>query len=302
MEIRKGKREDSNGRLQPAMRWVTLGMGLAVLLWAHASWSATEDVYAPLKRQLTESGLARAQVASALDQCGPPLYKVIAATFRLREGRLNYDQFLEPGPLAKARRFQNLHASTLRQAERQFGVDGSVIVAILLVETQLGHYTGKTPTLAVLSTFALMDRKPHRDAVWALLAPKERKHWGREAFDEKLLKRSQWAMGELEALMRWSAVHGLSPNSLNGSVMGAVGWCQFLPSSMVKFAQDGNADGLTDLYTAEDAIHSIANYLRGHGWTQAKTSSEQEAVIHAYNHSRPYVRTVLEVASRLRAS
>ena len=279
-----------------------LGLGLAVLLWAHVSWSATEDVYSPLKRQLTENGLARAQVASAFDQCGPPLYKIIAATFRLRESQLNYDQFLESGPLAKARQFQNLHASTLRQAERQFGVDGSVIVAILLVETQLGHYTGKTPTMAVLSTFALMDAKSHRDTVWALLAPKERKYWGREAFDQKLLKRSQWAMGELEALIRWSVAHDMSPNSLHGSVMGAVGWCQFLPSSMVKFAQDGNADGLTDLYTAEDAIHSIANYLRGHGWTQAKTSSEQEAVIHTYNHSQPYVRTVLEVASRLRTS
>ena len=302
MREKESKRTYPNRRRHAAACLIVLATALAALLGAHVSWSATDDVYAPLKRQLAENGIARSQVASAFDQCGPPLYKVIAATFRLREGKLNYDQFLEPGPLAKARRFQELHASTLRQAERQFGVDRSVIVAILLIETQFGSYTGKTPTMGVFATFALMDGKAHRDIVWALLAPKERKHWGREAFDEKLLKRSQWAMGELDALMRWSAAHGTNPNSLHGSVMGAVGWPQFLPSSMMKFAQDGNADGLTDLYTAEDAIHSIANYLRGHGWAQAKTSSEQEAVIHTYNHSQPYVRTVLEVASRIRSS
>jgi membrane-bound lytic murein transglycosylase B len=145
-----------------------------------------------------------------------------------------------------------------------------------------------------------MNLKANRDKVWKLLSPQDRQKWGREAFDMKLIDRSGWAYRELSALLELKNTHGIQPGSLKGSVMGAIGWPQFLPSSLLKFGADGNGDGRIDLYNAEDAIFSTANYFRGHGWCEAKFPSDREAVIWDYNHSKAYVRIVLAIAERIR--
>jgi membrane-bound lytic murein transglycosylase B len=146
----------------------------------------------------------------------------------------------------------------------------------------------------------MMDLKANRDKVWKLLSPRERCKWEREAFDRKLLDRSDWAYGELRALLELENTHAIRPGSLKGSVMGAIGWPQFLPSSLVKYGVDGDGDGRIDLYSAEDAIFSTANYLRAYGWREARLPADREAVIWNYNHSRAYVRAVLEIAEELR--
>lgn len=81
--------------------------------------------------------------------------------------------------------------------------------------------------------------------------------------------------------------------------MGAIGWPQFLPSSLVRWGTDGDRDGRVDLFQPEDAIFSVANYLRAHGWDEVKTEVEKEEVIYTYNHSRPYVGAILGVAAAL---
>jgi membrane-bound lytic murein transglycosylase B len=261
---------------------------------------AAGDVFAPVKQRLVQEGFDKKRVSTVFQTESDPLFKVVYSTFRIQESKLNYGQFLQPAALAKAQQFMRTHEKTLKEAEAAYGVNRSVIVAILLVETQLGGYTGKTPTLGILSTFALMDQDVYRDRIWSMLSAGEQAHWGREAFDRKLLSRSQWAYGELRALIKLSETQGLRVESLKGSVMGAIGWAQFLPSSLVRYGVDGNKDGRIDLYHPVDAIFSIANYLREHGWARASTQEEREKVIHHYNRSRPYVSAVLGVADRLR--
>jgi membrane-bound lytic murein transglycosylase B len=51
-----------------------------------------------------------------------------------------------------------------------------------------------------------------------------------------------------------------------GSTSGALGYGQFMPSSYINFAVDFNRDGKRDLWDAEDAIGSIANYFAQNGW------------------------------------
>jgi membrane-bound lytic murein transglycosylase B len=259
---------------------------------------AAEDVYGGLKSKLVQDGFSVQQVASAFRPPPPPMFKLVAQTMKIREGVANYDHFLAPSEIESARRFIADHRSSFRNAEAAYGVEPEIIAAILLVETHFGSYTGKTPTLAILSTFAIMDRKANRDRVWKMLSPQERQRWERDAFDMKLIDRSGWAYRELCALMELKDKHGIRPESLKGSIMGAIGWPQFLPSSLVKYGVDGNGDGRIDLYEAEDAVFSTANYLRSHGWCEAKSMSQKEAVIWDYNHSKAYVRTVLEIAHR----
>ena len=225
-----------------------------------------------------------------------PLYKTVSQTLRLRESKLNYDQFLQPSAIAEARRFLRRNESTLGRAETIYGVNRCVIAAILLVETHFGSYTGTVPTFAILSTFALMDQESSRNRLWNFMPPQDRKSWERAEFDRRLVKRSEWAYNELYALLRITDCSPVKLAAMKGSIMGAIGWPQFLPSSLVQWGTDGNRDGRIDLFQPEDTIFSVANYLRVHGWDEGQTESEKEAVIYTYNHSQPYVRTILEAA------
>ncbi len=270
-----------------------------VLIAAAVPAYSVEDIYAGLKEKLVQDGFSHKQVAKIFQPAPPAMFKLVSSTLKIRESQLNYDHFLDPSEIAKARQFIQSHQSSFKKAEKKYGVEAGVIAAILLVETHFGSYTGKTSTLAVFSTFALMDKKANRDKVWRLLSPQDRERWGREAFDQKLLARSTWAYKELSALLAWENTNGIRAGSFQGSVMGAVGLPQFLPSSMIEYGADGNGDGRIDLFNPEDAIMSTANYLRGHGWCEARFPSDQEQVIWAYNHSKPYVRTILGIAEKL---
>jgi membrane-bound lytic murein transglycosylase B len=288
-------------RKSPAFILPVIFIGFTAVLLALSPALSAEDIYAGLKLKLIQGGFSPQQVASVFKPTPPPMFKLVSQTLRVREGQLNYDHFLAPSEIAQARTFILKHQGSFQRAERAYGVESGVIAAILLVETHFGSYTGRTLTLAVFSTFAIMDQKSNRDRIWKLISPQDRERLGREAFDRKLLDRSEWAYKELSALLEWGRTHHVRPEMFTGSVMGAIGLPQFLPSSLIEYGVDGNGDGLIDLYDPDDAIFSTANYLRGHGWCEARFPTDQEQVIWTYNHSKPYVRTVLEIAERLKA-
>ncbi len=275
------------------------GLLLSLLCTTTGKVAAGDDAFALLKQKLTLDGFSEPRILALYPSGLSPLYKTVAQTLHLRESKLNYDQFLQPSAIAEARRFLERNQRTLQQAEEIYGVNRCVIAAILLVETHFGSYTGATPTFAVLSTFALMDQESSRDRVWGLLSPQDRKRWDRGEFDRRLMKRAEWAYNELYALLRVTDCHPGKATALKGSVMGAIGWPQFLPSSLVRWATDGNRDGRVDLFQPEDAIFSVANYLRVHGWDEGLSDFEKEDVIYTYNHSRPYVGAILGAARKM---
>ena len=86
---------------------------------------------------------------------------------------------------------------------------------------------------------------------------------------------------------------------VKGSWAGAFGICQFIPSSCLNYAVDGNGDGLIDLYDFRDAAASVSNYLKVHGWRTGLDRKAQEKVVWSYNHSTLYCQTVVELARRL---
>jgi membrane-bound lytic murein transglycosylase B len=272
---------------------------LALFFGIAETHAAVDDAFAPLKQKLVADGFGQTKISILYPSGFTPLYKTVSQTLHLRESKLNYDQFLQPSTIAEAKRFLRKNENVLLRAEEIYGVNRCVIVAILLVETHFGSYTGATPTFAILSTFALMDQKSSRDRVWNLMSPQDRRNWDRADFDRRLTQRANWAYDELYALLRLTEGNPKQIAALKGSVMGAIGWPQFLPSSLVRWGTDGNRDGRIDLFELEDAIFSVANYLRVHGWDEAGTEAEKEDVIYTYNHSRPYVGAILGVAGGL---
>jgi len=221
----------------------------------------------------------------------------VVLLFTYSEAKLNYDQFAEKGPIDKAKAYMGKYKEDLARAENTYGVDSRVITAILLVETRLGKYLGTRSTLNTLSTLAsLMDPVTRREFYKKI--PGE-KRISPEKYEKSAQKRSKWAYKELKAFLQYTHQEGLDPVEVPGSFAGAMGLSQFMPSNILKYGKDGDNDGSLDLLTHADAIASIANYLKSHGWRPGISRQKAAKVIYRYNHSKYYVNAILKIADLL---
>ena len=261
-------------------------------------YGASMDHFSGVQQRLAADGFDRASLQAiysdpriAFETRGVSMYFVHS------EGKLNYDQFLEPEPIRKARSYMQTHAEILAGAEREYGVDRQVITAILLVETRLGSYVGNRLVINTFSTMAALSDQGVRDDLWQRIQASTT--LTRRSFDAKAQRKSEWAYGELKAFLHYPGRYGIDPLSVKGSYAGALGYCQFLPSNILKLGRDGSGDGQLDLFDHADSIMSVANYLKHHGWQAGLTEEKAARVIYSYNHSRYYVRTVLKIAQAL---
>ncbi len=151
-------------------------------------------------------------------------------------------RFVEPVRIRAGQAFWKAQATELKRAEQQFGVAAWVIAGVLGVETIYGRQTGNFRVLDVLATLSLDFPSGRSD---------------RSAFFRK----------ELGEFLKLCQEQGLDPQSVQGSYAGAIGWPQFMPSSIRRYAIDFDGDGRIDLQRSPvDAIGSVANYLAAHGW------------------------------------
>jgi membrane-bound lytic murein transglycosylase B len=84
-------------------------------------------------------------------------------------------------------------------------------------------------------------------------------------------KRSEFFTKELKNYLILTREQGLDPLDLKGSYAGAMGYGQFMPSSYREYAIDFDDDGVADIWNNPvDAIGSVANYFKHHGWRQGE--------------------------------
>lgn len=115
----------------------------------------------------------------------------------------------------------------------------------------------------------------------------------------KLTDKSDWAYKELRALLQYCTVQQLDPHGMPGSVYGAIGICQFMPSNLVPYGDDGDGDGVVNLFSVPDAIFSAALYLNKHGWKKDLTVDRQRSVLKRYNNLNIYANTILAMAESI---
>ena len=211
-----------------------------------------------------------------------------------------YSSYLRPRPLAETLAFYQEHREIFRGMERIYGVPGEVAAGILRVETHFGKFLGNDSAMVILSSMALCSDFSHiQSSVADLATGVAERRW----LAEKSRERGDWAYNELKALITYARANQQDPFSIPGSIYGAIGICQFMPSNAVMYGIDGSGDGRVDLFNIADAIYSIGCYLRGHGWTGDMTDPEKRRqVIYLYNRSDRYVNTVLAVADHLTAA
>jgi len=212
---------------------------------------------------------------------GPPVYEVI-----LRDERLD-----------EARDFLNKNRLLLESLSEKYGIPEEVAVGILTVETRVGKYLGEKKAF---NTLASMSRFVDHDLVEPLFSDDTMTSVRRAWLRSNSRRVANWAFQELSALLEYTEANRQEPLSLVGSIYGAIGLSQFMPTSALEFGVDGNGDGQIDLFSLEDALYSMANYLRRNGWkTGTQGRQTQARVLYRYNRSRTYVNTVLAVADHL---
>ncbi len=208
-----------------------------------------------------------------------------------------HEMVLSPERLAEAREFYAAHAKALARVRERYGVPEEYLVALLTVETRVGRYLGGEVALVNLSSLAAAEDLSRLGSVFAYENPAaDRQAW----LTAKAREKGEWAYGELKALLRYAEAQKLDPLSMPGSIYGAIGICQFMPSNALKYAVDGDGDGKADLFDPDDALMSLGNILRVMGWKPPMTEEAMRRVFFAYNHSPVYVNTIMSVASRLR--
>ena len=147
-------------------------------------------------------------------------------------------RFVESSRIREGKKFVKKHQKWLAKAQKDYGVNPEIIAALIGVETFYGRITGKKDVFTSLATLS---------------------------FDYP--RRAKYFQSELEAYLLLARENQWQIGNTKGSYSGALGMTQFMPSNYRKLAVDYDKDGKVDLWgSVPDAIGSVANYLRHHGW------------------------------------
>jgi membrane-bound lytic murein transglycosylase B len=283
-------------------KWINTSTAaiLILILLTPLTICASEPPFAKLQERLIADGLDENLVRSVYQN---PLVKleveVVAANLVRSEAALNYDQFLSKYSVHKAKRYIERHGTSLEEANRRFGVEPPVVVAVLMVETALGTYPGKYQTINVLSTMAVSQEEAVREKIFAGLTEEQKHMQSRAVMSKRLTKRATRSYRELKAVLNYAHKNDIDPFTLFGSSEGAIGIPQFLPSNIEHYGRDGDGDGRIDLFNHPDAIASVAFFLRAHRWGRAENAKQKKKVLLYYNRSDYYADTVYTLAQKL---
>lgn len=223
---------------------------LCLPLGAAASFAQREEAH-DFVRDMRTHGFDDAELYALLERARhlPRAIELIRppATPGTRSWHNYRARFLDRSRVDGGVAFWQQHRDSLTRASAEYGVPEEIIVAIIGVETLYGRHTGNFETFSTLATLAF-DYPPR--------AP--------------LFRR------ELENLLLLAREQQRDPFSYYGSFAGAVGYPQFLPSSVRNFAVDFDGNGRIDFDSDPvDAIGSVANYLFLHGWLPGQPIAER---------------------------
>ncbi|SMQ63745.1 membrane-bound lytic murein transglycosylase B [Pseudidiomarina planktonica] len=230
--------------MQPWL-WVTLA-GLLAHSWIQPAIASTDKIdpaeqQAFIDKMVSEHNFTASEVERLLSQANrnQDILEAIQRPWEAKPWYQYHPIFLTEKRIAGGVKFWAEHKETLARAEQELGVPAHLIVAIIGVETFYGTYKGKYEVLDALYTLGFH-------------YPPRQKFFRQELAEFMLLMREE----------------KLEPDNLMGSYAGAMGFGQFISSSYRYYAIDFDNDGQRDLFNNPvDAIGSVANYFRKHGWT-----------------------------------
>lgn len=194
------------------------------------------------RQEADGQGLTGPVVKQALD-AAQFLPRVIELDQKQPEGTITFDEYVEkqlvPSRISRGQQLYHQHRQLLQRVAREYGVPAQYIMALWGVETNYGANTGGFDVISSLATLAYEGR------------------------------RAGYFKGELIQALRILQERHVSLANMKGSWAGAMGQCQFMPTSFWKYAVDDSGDGKRDIWRSlPDVFASTANYLRTEGWNK----------------------------------
>lgn len=226
-----------------------------------------QDWLSRFRREARAEGITESTLARALDglRYRPRVIKLDRSQPEFVRPIWQYlDSAVSATRVATGRERLAEHRATAREMERRYGVPAEVIVAIWGIESNYGGNFGDFSTLEALATLAYDGR------------------------------RRDFARTELLAALRILEAGDISPERMIGSWAGAMGHTQFIPSSFVAYAVDGDGDGRRDIWgSIPDVMASTAHYLDRAGWQAGEPWGVEVRLPEGFDYART------ELAQRL---
>lgn len=229
---------------------------------AQAQTEAAPEPFGQWLQGVRAEGLERGLSPETLDQALTglmPVERVLELDRQQPEftrtfwGYLN--SFVGQSRIMRGREMLARHGPLLRQVADRYGVQPRFLVAFWGMETNFGDYTGDFPVVASVATLA---HDPRRSAFFRA-----------QLFD---------------ALTILDEGH-IPPEQMKGSWAGAMGQLQFIPSTFVGHAVDGDGDGRKDIWgSLPDVFASGANYLADLGWSDEETWGREVLLPEAFDY------------------
>ena len=203
-----------------------------------------------LRDRALAAGISPATCEAALRDLTGPDPRIVAQAQRQSEFSTPIGVYVAGAAsrdrVAKGRVLAAQWAPNLAEIERRSGVPSEIVLAVWGLESGYGTQSGTFPVLRTLATLAFIGPR-------------------RELFSD-----------EFVAALRILQSESIGRAELLGSWAGAMGQTQFMPSTFLADAIDGDRDGRRDIWrSTPDALASIANLLARHGWTRGQPAAAE---------------------------
>ncbi len=217
------------------------------LLFPVSSFSKANfnEIVQQVSKEAEEKGISR-KVINEFKNKTKFIKRVVELDKSQPEFKLTLDQYLTrvvtAARIKKANKKYKENKNLLTQISKHYGVQPRFIVALWGIETDFGRLTGGFSVISALTTLVYDGRRY-------------------DYFKKELIN----------ALKIVNGGH-ITINKMTGSWAGAMGQCQFMPSSFINYATDWDKDGSKNIWTSKpDVFASAANYLNRVGWSNKIT-------------------------------
>lgn len=252
-----------------------------------------------LAHRLRNLGVSEHDVASIYRDPRMPRFSFVPFKLKPVEHPSIYNGFATPKNYMLGAEFIRRHTRDFDHIENTLGVPREAIAAILVVESRIGQFTGNHMVLYRLSRVASVADPENLKENFARMSSLDPSVTFEEVEARARYLEKRFSP-EIPALIEIGKRNRIDILGLKGSIAGAFGIPQFLPTAFTRFAADGDKNGFISLFNEKDALWSTARYLASYGYRIDSPLEKRREVIWHYNKSEAYIDTVLAVADGIR--
>jgi len=218
---------------------------LLVLFAAKNALAAEQQDFAiwlaELKTEARSQGISQGTLDRAFAEVTSPIERVLELDRSQPEFTQTFSGYMRnrmsQARIDRGRRLMEEHKELFARLQREYGVPPQYLVSFWALESNFGDFTGGFSVVNALATLAYDPRRA-------------------DFFRNELLT----------SLQIIDAGH-IQADRMTGSWAGAMGQCQFMPSTFMAYAKDGDGDGKIDIWgSVADVMTSAANFLSRSGW------------------------------------